>query len=75
MMSYAKMIQEWQSHKSPETDVVVSVVGFPHAVRLTGSLGAISNRGLLTLLQREPTPERPHNVPGFYANAAVMHAS
>ncbi|XP_026326065.1 uncharacterized protein LOC113234792 isoform X2 [Hyposmocoma kahamanoa] len=52
-----------------------NMVGFPHAVRLTGSLGAISNRGLLTLLQREPTPERPHNVPGFYANAAVMHAS
>ncbi|KAI5651376.1 hypothetical protein NE865_00620 [Phthorimaea operculella] len=29
------------------------------------------NRGLLSLLQREPEPERPHNVPGFYTNAPI----
>ncbi|GBP79853.1 hypothetical protein EVAR_89292_1 [Eumeta japonica] len=54
-------------------------VGFPSAIRLTGSLGTITNRGLLSLLQREPVPgfERPHNVPGFYTNtgALAMHSS
>lgn len=54
-------------------------MGFPGAIRLTGSLGTITNRGLLSLLHRQPIPdhERPHNVPGFYTNtnALAMHSS
>ncbi|XP_063830268.1 uncharacterized protein LOC135079546 [Ostrinia nubilalis] len=44
------------------------VIGFPSAIRLTGSLGAISNRALLSVAAREPEHERPHNVPGFYTS-------
>ncbi|KAI8434314.1 hypothetical protein MSG28_012395 [Choristoneura fumiferana] len=51
-----------------------AVVGFPSAIRLTGSLGTITNRALLSVAAREPEPERPHNVPGFYASPA-LHAS
>ncbi|KAJ0175051.1 hypothetical protein K1T71_009192 [Dendrolimus kikuchii] len=59
----------------PHHPLVPNMVGFPHAIRLTGSLGAISNRGLLSVLQREPDHERPHNVPGFYTNAPNLHTS
>ncbi|XP_022824495.1 uncharacterized protein LOC111355013 isoform X2 [Spodoptera litura] len=62
-----------------------NMVGFPSAIRLTGSLGAISNRGLLSVLARESDRgadrgpdrdhERPHNVPGFYTNAPNVHTS
>ncbi|CAG9790984.1 unnamed protein product [Diatraea saccharalis] len=55
----------------PHHPFTANVLGFPSTIRLTGSLGAISNRGLLSVLQREPEHERPHNVPGFYTNTAV----
>ncbi|RVE51511.1 hypothetical protein evm_003912 [Chilo suppressalis] len=54
----------------PHHPFTANVLGFPSTIRLTGSLGAISNRGLLSVLQRDPEHERPHNVPGFYANSA-----
>nr|XP_049702633.1 uncharacterized protein LOC110370352 isoform X2 [Helicoverpa armigera] len=59
----------------PHHPLAPNMVGFPSAIRLTGSLGAISNRGLLSVLQREPDHERPHNVPGFYTNSANVHTS
>ncbi|KAJ8718585.1 hypothetical protein PYW08_002822 [Mythimna loreyi] len=59
----------------PHHPLAPNMVGFPSAIRLTGSLGAISNRGLLSVLQREPDHERPHNVPGFYTNTANVHTS
>ncbi|KAJ2949467.1 hypothetical protein O0L34_g15385 [Tuta absoluta] len=60
-----------EQNPMPHHPLAPNMVGFPSAIRLTGSLGAISNRGLLSLLQREPEPERPHNVPGFYTNAPI----
>ncbi|XP_075979898.1 uncharacterized protein LOC142979032 [Anticarsia gemmatalis] len=59
----------------PHHPLAPNMVGFPSAIRLTGSLGAISNRGLLSVLQREPEHERPHNVPGFYTNTHNIHTS
>ncbi|CAB3244777.1 unnamed protein product [Arctia plantaginis] len=59
----------------PHHPIAPNVVSFPSAIRLTGSLGAISNRGLLSVLQREPDHERPHNVPGFYTNNHNVHTS
>lgn len=59
----------------PHHPLAANMVGFPSAIRLTGSLGAISNRGLLSVLQREPDHERPHNVPGFYTNNHNIHTS
>ncbi|XP_073959954.1 uncharacterized protein isoform X2 [Choristoneura fumiferana] len=58
----------------PHHPIAPNVVGFPSAIRLTGSLGTITNRALLSVAAREPEPERPHNVPGFYASPA-LHAS
>ncbi|XP_063627190.1 uncharacterized protein LOC134798733 [Cydia splendana] len=63
-----------QPHPEPREPVMhhplaPNMVGFPSAIRLTGSLGAISHRGL-SVLPREPEPERPHNVPGFYTSPA-----
>ncbi|XP_013191926.2 uncharacterized protein LOC106136039 [Amyelois transitella] len=59
----------------PHHSLPQNVVGFPSAIRLTGSLGAISNRGLSRVLQRDPAPthERPHNVPGFYTAHTSLH--
>ncbi|KAM3965525.1 LOW QUALITY PROTEIN: uncharacterized protein ACR2FA_000371 [Aphomia sociella] len=64
-----------ESNPIPHHPLASNMVGFPSAIRLTGSLGAISNRGLLSVLQREPEHERPHNVPGFYTSSpAPAHA-
>ncbi|KAL0870672.1 hypothetical protein ABMA27_005619 [Loxostege sticticalis] len=59
----------------PHHPLAANVIGFPSAIRLTGSLGAISSRGLLSVAAREPDHERPHNVPGFYTNNANLHTS
>ncbi|XP_068622695.1 uncharacterized protein [Battus philenor] len=54
-----------------------NVVGFPSAIRLTGSLGTISARGVPAQGVPPPQPdhERPHNVPGFYTHAHPIHTS
>ncbi|KPJ19363.1 Integral membrane protein DGCR2/IDD [Papilio machaon] len=65
-----------------------NVVGFPSTIRLTGSLGAISGRGVSVggagAGQTAPPPpaapphadhERPHNVPGFYTHLHPIHTS
>ncbi|XP_072937852.1 uncharacterized protein [Epargyreus clarus] len=57
----------------PLAPSVPGVAGFPHAIRLTGSLGAISGRALSVPRDER---ERPHNVPGFYTSvppAAALH--
>ncbi|XP_047995899.1 uncharacterized protein LOC125233813 [Leguminivora glycinivorella] len=67
----APLLQPHPEQREPvmHHPLVPNMVGFPSAIRLTGSLGAISHRGL-SVLQREPEPERPHNVPGFYTSPA-----
>ncbi|XP_013140738.1 PREDICTED: uncharacterized protein LOC106105059 [Papilio polytes] len=62
-----------------------NVLGFPSTIRLTGSLGAISGRGVSGGGAVQSTPpalpaphadhDRPHNVPGFYTHAHPIHTS
>lgn len=53
---------------------VLAGMGFPHTIRLTGSLGAISGISgrALSVARDDRDRERPHNVPGFYTTHTAL---
>ncbi|KPI98372.1 Integral membrane protein DGCR2/IDD [Papilio xuthus] len=85
----APLLQDVHAADARDTPIVPhhalppNVVGFPSTIRLTGSLGAISGRGVQVSGAGQTAPpapphadhERPHNVPGFYTHAHPIHTS
>ncbi|KAL4717180.1 hypothetical protein ACJJTC_017067 [Scirpophaga incertulas] len=60
-------------HPLANEGVNYPMLGFPSAIRLTGSLGAISNRALLAAVPRDREPDRPPHLPGFYPPPHHLH--